>query len=695
MDVKPYTADLLFEVGVEEMPSVPLDAAVRQLREAVPAALDGARLRYESVTVLSTPRRLAVLVRALHEQQEDLCETHKGPAAAIAYDADGQPTKALLGFARGKGVDAAAARVENVDGTDYVFVTVEQAGAAARELLPQLLAGLVQDLQWPKAQRWGDGDERFIRPVRWLLALYGSQVVPVRFGHLVAGDTTRGHRFLSDHEIPIAAMREYKNVLKGNRVIVDADVRRETIVTQVRAAAEPYGTAIIPEGVLSEVINLTEFPNALVGTFDEEFLRVPREILEYAMSTHQRYFAIERTDGCLDNHFVVVSNGDPACGDVITRGHERVVRARLADAAFFYDEDLKAGIEHWYERLTDVTFQEKLGSVADKVQRIEALVGVLCDQLLDAEDAATGELRATALAAARLAKADLTSNAVVEFTELQGIMGAYYALAAGESTQVADAIREHYRPRFSGDAIPAGVPGQLVAVADKLDTICGIFAAGKAPKGTSDPFALRRAAIGILQIALQSLPLDLSALVPAAVAALPVECDRDAVAGDVCAFIATRLETILRDSGHSAEVTAAVLATAAALPADAAARARALSAFVAAGDEWEDLSTAYTRAKNLADRTVGDAVDTALLTAPEAEFHTAIGEAAPLIRSYLEQAAYPDLLTRLARLRGPVDAFFEQVMIMDEDAALRRNRLALLNAFIALIEPFADFRKLS
>ena len=691
MDVKPYTADLLFEIGVEEMPSAPLNRAVAQLEERVPAALAQARLGFEEVRVLSTPRRLAVLVRALAEQQEDAHHEHKGPAKTIAYTDDGSPTKALEGFARGKDVPLDEIVVRSVDGVEYVYAVVEEKGLTAAELLPDVLAGLVTGLEWPKTQRWGSGEERFIRPVRWLLALLGTKVIPFSFGEVESANLTYGHRFLSRQPIPIQAMREYKNVLRGNRVLVDQVIRRDKIVTEIAETAAEFGKALVPDGVLDEVVNLTEYPNALLCEFDREFLRVPREILEYAMSTHQRYFAIERADGTLDNHFVVISNGDPACADEIARGHERVVRARLADAAFFYDEDLKVGLEGWRSRLDKLLFQEKLGSVADKAARTRALVAYLCETLSVPNDTAVDALRA-----AELAKADLTSNAVVEFTDLQGVMGSYYALAQGENPEVAMAIAQHYRPRFAGDALPETAPGQLVSLADKTDTIVGIFAAGKAPKGTSDPFALRRSAIGVLRTVMDALPLNIGKLVEAAISGLPEDLRAGDLAEKVNAFFMARLDSMLRDRGFSTEVVSAVLSTdAALLPADAAARCDALQAFLAQGDAWEDLSTAYTRAKNLSDATVGSGVDADLLGTHERAFYEALETAKPRAHAYLAEKAYGDYLSALAGLRAPVDDFFEQVMIMDEDPALRRNRLALLNQFIALIEPFADFRRLS
>jgi len=694
--MKPTARDLLFEIGVEEMPSTPLNAATVQLRQLASDALSAARLEYESMAVYATPRRLSLLVHALLDCQADAQLNYRGPAAEVAYDSEGKPTKALEGFLRSKGLELDQIEVREENGADYVCATVEQTGEQTVKLLPQILTGLIAGLDWKRSQRWGSGDERFVRPVRWLLALYGVTTIPVQFGALQSGTTTMPHRFMGLGPVAIATPNEYKNVLRGNRVIVDQDLRRKMIVEGIQAAAEPYGEAQIPAAVLDEVVNLVEYPTVLVGAFDESFLRVPREILEDAMSTHQRYFAIEhpgageRGGSSLDHHFIVVSNGDPAYNDQIIAGHERVLRARLADAAFFYDEDCKVGLSAWAQKLSGLGFQDKLGTMEDKTARIVKLTGWLADAW-DLDEAE----RAAAVRAAELAKADLTSSAVIEFTDLQGIMGGHYARAQGEDEPVAIAITEHYRPRFSGDDVPSTRAAAAVAVADKADTIAGTFAVGKAPKGSSDPFGLRRAAIGILQIGLAEPALDTDELLARALGAYDtLDFDHDALAAATGAFFRSRLETILRDEGFSFNIVAAVLATVASRPADAHARCEALVRFVGQGSDYEDLSTAFTRAKNLSDPSVGREVEATLLTEPERPFATALKELAPEARALAADGAYDQFLALLATMRGPVDTFFEQVMVMDEDPALRRNRLALLNNFIALVEQFADFRAL-
>ncbi|MCL2654422.1 MAG: glycine--tRNA ligase subunit beta [Coriobacteriia bacterium] len=690
--MEPSAHELLFEIGVEEMPSIPLNAAVEQLRQRAEAALSAARLTYAAVEVYATPRRLALRVLGLLDCQAAAQLNFRGPAAAVAYDGEGKPTRALEGFLRSKGLRLDQTEIREENGADYVCATVRQAGESTVKLLPQILTELIDTLDWKRSQRWGSGDERFVRPVRWLLALYGSVSIPVSFGSLDSGITTMPHRFMGHGPVAIATPNEYKNVLRGNRVIVDQDLRRKMITDGIHAAAEPYGEAQIPVAVLDEVVNLVEYPTVLTGAFDESFLRVPREILEDAMSTHQRYFAIEHPDegGRLDNHFIVVSNGDPAYNDRIIAGHERVLRARLADAAFFYDEDCKVGLSGWVEKLSGLSFQDKLGTMADKTARITRLSDWLGEAWgLDAAQ------RSDARRGAALAKGDLCSSAVIEFTDLQGVMGGHYARAAGENEAVARAVAEHYHPRYSGDVLPSTRVAAAVAVADKADTIAGIFAVGKAPKGSSDPFGLRRAAIGILQIGLEEPALDTDTLMQQALAGYAgLDFDPAATAEAVRAFFRARLETILRDAGFSSQIVTAVLARSAPRPADGRARCQALARFVGQGSDYEDLSTAFTRAKNLSDPTVGREVDAALLTEAERPFATALRDLAPEARRLMAAGDYDRFLALLATMRGPVDTFFDQVMVMDENPALRRNRLALLNNFIALVEQFADFRAL-
>jgi glycyl-tRNA synthetase beta chain len=684
--------DLVFEIGVEEIPSGPLYAATSQLKSLAATALKDARLEYEQIDVFGAPRRLVLVVQGLAERQTDLDMRAKGPAVRGAYDESGAPTKAALGFARGKGVDVADLVRDTDNGGEYVYAVIRADGLPAAQVLPALLARLASGLDWPRSQRWGSGETRFIRPVRWLLALYGADVVPVEFAGLTAGRVTFGHRFLSPGAIEVPSVSGFFEALRRGGVMVDGEMRAQFIREGIEAAAtDEGGTAVVPEKVFAEVVNLVESPAVAVGHFDAAFLRVPREILETAMESHQRYFPMQDAEGALTDAFIIVHNGDPDRTDAIVHGHERVIRARLSDAAFFYDEDLKAGMESWVARLGSAVFQEKLGSVADKVARVEHLT-----EALGTLHGAGPEETSRAARAAHLCKADLVSHAVVEFPTLQGVMGRYYALASGEHEAVAQTIVEHYLPRFAGDALPASVPGLLVSASDKLDTICGIFALGQAPTGSADPYALRRSVIGVLVMVIDGgLRITLDEAVAAALDGYRevLDFDLEATGRAVKAFAIGRLEIMLRDRGHEFDTVDAVLQVAADDPADAARRCEALTAARATAP-MADVTTAYARARNLGDASLGLDYDRSIMGAAETALADAIERSESRVAASVASADWDGALARLAELRGPIDTFFTDVLVMDPEEALRANRLRLLNRFTALFAGVADFSRL-
>ena len=689
---------LAFEIGTEEIPAFDLHRATAQLARLVPDALDAVRIPHGEVAVHTTPRRLVAIVEDVAESTEALEETFRGPSAKIAFDAEGNPTKAAVGFARGKGVDVGALEVRDEKGVEYVFATRRVEARDAAELLPEVLEGVIAGIAWPKSCRWGSTSEYFSRPVRWIVAMLDERVVPVRFAGLEAGNLTRGHRFLSPgpHEVPTASA--LLDVLEGAHVVTSEQARERAIREGVARIEEECGArAELPEKTLLEVVNLCEQPTVLVGAFDEEFLQVPEEIIVDAMLMHQRYFPLYDEDGKLTNRFIVVSNGDPACAATIADGNERVVRARLSDAKFFYEEDLKRPLEAYVERLDEVVFQESLGTMRAKAERITALARHLAaDAGLSAADAAVAER------AAHLAKADLVTSAVVEFTSVQGVMGSYYAAACGEGDKVARAIADHYRPRFAGDALPASAAGRIVAMADKLDTICGLIAAGQGPTGSSDPFALRRSALGILSMLLdEGLPLRVG-LVRAIDAALAsyaaqgVAFDAQAVREEVADFFIARAKVLLRDEGRAPDTIDAVLAAGVREPVEFASRVRALDAAREGDpDAFADLATAFARANNLRDASLGAEVDEGLLSEVEHALSCAVVQAESRVARALATDDYPSALAELADLRKPIDMFFERVMVMDEDRALRENRLRLLNRFVAVFEGVADFGKMA
>lgn len=686
---------LAFEIGTEEIPAFDLHRATLQLEKLVPEALDAVRIPHGDVAVYTTPRRLIAIVADVADETEALEEVFRGPSVKIAFDADGNPTKAATGFARGKGVGVDALERREENGVEYVFATKSIAARDVAELLPGVLEGVITGTSWPKSCRWGTTSEYFSRPVRWLVALLDERVIPVRFAGLTAGNLTRGHRFLAPGPHEVATAADLLGVVEAAHVVSSEQAREAVIREGVAQAEQRTGArAELPEKTLLEVVNLCEQPTVLVGTFDEEFLRVPEEIIVDAMLMHQRYFPLYDADGKLTNNFIVVSNGDPAHADTITGGNERVVRARLSDAKFFYEEDLKHPLETYVDRLDEVVFQETLGTMKEKADRIVALAKHLAaDAQLSEADAADAER------AAYLAKADLVTNAVVEFTSVQGVMGSYYAAACGESDQVARAIADHYRPRFSGDEPPASDVGRIVAMADKLDTVCGLFAVGQGPTGSSDPFALRRSAIGIVAMLEAGLPVSLAAAIDAALGTYQdagIDFDRDAIRAEVADFFVTRTKVMLRDGGCSHDTMDAVLATGVEEPAQIIARTYVLEAErLGAPEAFDDLATAYVRANNLRDADLGVEVDEALLSDAERALLAATDEAAACVKEALAVDHFGAALAALAALRAPIDAFFEDVLIMDDDLALRENRLRLLNRFVAVFAHVADFGKMA
>jgi glycyl-tRNA synthetase len=686
-------ATLVFEIGTEEMPAGPLAAATKQLKALAEAALVDERLEHGGIAVSSPPRRLILEVKRLAPASTPLVQSFRGPAASIAFDEEGRPTKAAEGFARGKGVAVQELVRVREGGTEYVFAQVERRARRTSDLLPELLAGLINGLTWPKAQRWGTTEERFVRPVRWLLALWGNYVVPVEFAGVTAGRLSFGHRLIAPDAIEVADADELATLHTKAWIVASPEMRAAHVRAQIKLIEEKTGlVAYVPEGTFNEVVNLVEYPTSLVGTFDEEYLEVPHEIITDAMLKHQRYFPLYQADGRLSNSFIVVSNGPPSYNSVIIDGNERVVRPRLSDAAFFYREDLKRPLESYVDGLEQVVFHEKLGSLKDKVDRIVALAGSIAVMAQGSAEQVERSQRA-----ALLCKADLITHAVVEFTSLQGVMGGYYALAEGDQPEVADAIRQHYQPRFAGDAIPGLFEGGVVALADKIDTVCGIFAIGQAPTGSSDPFALRRAAIGIINILLGGLSVPLDALITEALVRLgSVPFEKGEVTEQVRGFFTTRLEVIARDRGYSADTVAAVLAVGVLEPADVLARCETLAAArVREPELFEDLATAYARANNLRDAELGTTIDEALLGEPEQALYQATDKVQQGVRDALDKGKYNTALEFLASLRAPIDCFFEDVLIMDPDEAVRANRLRLLNRFVAAFRDVADFGKLA
>ena len=692
------TLDFLLEIGCEEMPSAPLMNAAKQLPKLVQKRLDAAGLSHGAVRVVSSPRRLAVIVSDVAVATEAIDEVMRGPKAQIAFDVEGNPTKAAAGFARKCGIEASELQVRTAeDGNDYVFAQKSVPSKPAMPILSELSHDVIADIEWPnyRSQRWGSEHETFVRPIRWICALLGSEVVPVTYADVTSGNVTRGHRVLAPGEHVVADPASYESVLEA-AFVLSADRREEVIrkgIAEVEAA-RPGCRVDTPKRTFDEVVNLCEWPTVLLGTFDEEFLKVPQEIICESMLSNQRYFPIFDEAGKLTREFVIVSNADPKVSETLVSGNERVVRPRLDDAKFFYEEDLKVSLDTFRERLANVKFQQKLGNVLQKSERIESLA------LAITHEARIGaKLAAASARAAHLCKADLVSSAVVEFTNQQGVMGGYYALAAGEGEDVAEGIRDHYRPRFAGDELPEGTCGCVVAVADKLDTIAGMFAIGEPPTGSKDPYALRRAAIGVVTILRDRLHVGYEPLVAAALESLAdqgIEFDAGKVAEDVNAFILGRMQQMAREDGISADTVSAVSAGSVTAPDDFFALAHALEGARANDPEtFENLAVAYARAAHLADASLGTELDESLMGDAEKALSQAVRASRAAISEALEAKRLDDVIGQLASLREPIDAFFADVMVMDEDVALRENRLRLLNNLVEVFSGIANVGELA
>ncbi len=694
------TRDFLYEIGCEELPSGPLIAATKQIQELIASHIVESGLSYSNIRCISSPRRLAVLVSDVPEHTEAIHKESRGPATRIAFS-DGVPTKAAIGFAKGAGVEVDELEIRKDErGEEHVYALIDEPAHPALPLLAQICERITAQLSFPRSQRWDSEQVSFCRPIRWLCSLFGDEIVPVRYGSLHASNITYGHRALHPDAMLVPSPAEYEATLERGYVL-DAPRRIDVIRKGVaRVEEELKGARVdMPQKTFDEVVNLCEWPQVLVGSFDKEFLDVPHEIICESMLSHQRYFPIYDQQGELTCNFVIVSNADDAISQTVIAGNERVVRARLDDAKFFYEEDLKVPMDVWVEKLSQVVFHERLGSMRDKLSRMQAVVENIAAQThMDAE---TAEY---ALRAAYLCKADLVSQAVVEFTSQQGVMGGYYAKAQGEAPEVATAIAEHYRPRFAKDTPPSTDVACAVAIADKLDTICGMHVIGEPPTGSSDPFAVRRAAIGVIAI-LRALadrmaaPIELETLIKTSLDSYVkqgLSFNFDEILAAIIQFMQGRLKTIAKDEKVSADTIEAVSATNIVDPVAFMYRVHALEdARTSQPELFEDLAVAYARAAHLTDKSLGTEVNKDVLVGAEKALYDACVDAKHNIHAALEENRYDEALSVLAALRAPIDSFFAEVLVMDENEELRANRLCLLNVFCDVFEGIANIGALA
>ena len=680
-------ADLLLEIGTEEMPAGDIEDALAQLRESAPALLDDLRLSHSTVKVYATPRRLVIYAHKVAPRQPDTEQTVKGPPARAAYDADGNPTKAAIGFARGKGLDVADLQRAEIDGGEYVVATVREAGRPAIEVLAEALPALIAGIKFGKSMRWNASGVAFSRPIRWMVALFGEDVIPFTYADTPSGSVTRGLRPYGSPEATVESPADYFRTLARQGIILDERERQTLIKEKARKLAAEVGGRIPDDpALLAEVTNLVERPTVLRGSFEDSYLSLPRDVLVTVMRKHQRYFAVEDENGDLLPYFIAVRNGDAEHLDKVIHGNEHVIRARFADAAYFYEKDTSKHLEEFLPRLSTLTFQEKLGSVLDKNNRVAGLVPAMADLLgLSEED------RRVAARAAQLAKADLGTEMVVEMTSLQGIMGRHYALVSGEPEAVAEAIFEHWLPRGAGDRLPETPAGIALALLDRLDSLAGLFAAGLAPRSTADPYGLRRAALGIVQILIERhIDLDLAeALAPVADAQpIPVDTEtREAVLD----FIAGRLRVWLQGDEKAHHIIEAVLAEQSRNPYRAAVGVGELALWVSRED-WPHILDSFARCVRITrDQPAYTLNPDALTENAEKALYAAYAEAAGKLSAEDNVGA---MLAAFEPMIPAVTRFFDEVLVMAEDQAVRENRLALLQAIAALARGRADFSQL-
>jgi glycyl-tRNA synthetase beta chain len=684
--------DLLLEIGTEEVPARFLPPALEEMAASFRKMLDAERIGVEEILTWGTPRRLALMAREVAEAQAEVETEEIGPPKAVAFDAAGQPTPAAQGFAKKQGV--AVSDLIEVDTPRGVYLALKKSttGRPTAERLPELLPGFILGLSFPKSMHWGSETITFARPIHWILARYGGAVVPFKLGDVASGGFTRGHRFLAPQAVEVADGQAYVATLNAAKVIVDQAERRALLEQElVQAAAGVQGEVVPNPGLLEENTFLVEYPSMVVGNFEDKFLALPDEVLITSMREHQRYFSLRGKDGRLLPHFIAVNNTLTRDPNVVRQGHERVIRARLSDAMFFYQEDAKVPLANRVDALKGVVFHSLLGTSYEKMERFRELAAALARELAP-------DLELSVRQAATLCKADITTEMVGEFPSLQGVMGRIYAGLSGEAPEVAEALFTHYLPRHADDELPPDRIGALVSLADRLDTICGCFGVGLSPTGTADPYGLRRHALAVIRILRsQELHLDLAATVAAALELLKSKISRgiEETALEVLDFIQTRLQHLLLTEGFDHETITAVLAADWRDVVDAADKVRALHDF-RQSPEFPSLALAFKRVINIAQAAEAGEIDTGIFQHGEENIllqSTKVMEGQ--VTKALEQRNYPEVCRALASLRGPVDAFFDKVLVMAEDPHLRRNRLALLVRISQTFLKMADFSKIT
>ena len=681
---------LLLEIGVEELPSRFGQTTLDQIENNLSKLLKEERINFDNIEKYATPRRLTFVIKNLADKATDLEEEVKGPAKKIAVDADGNFTKPALGFMKSKGLDPENVYFKQLGNAEYLFGTIKQEGKHTSEVLKNIVPEAIKNVTFPKAMRWGGKNMRFARPIRWMVALLNNEVLDIDLEGIKSSNITRGHRFLGEKEFEVNSVEEYFEKLDKNFVVLDQHKRKEMIREQAIEVAKSLGGEVeLDEDLLEEITFLVEYPTAFYGEFDEEYVKLPKEVVTTPMKEHQRYFPVLKDNKLLPN-FIAVRNGDSNRIDLVKAGNEKVLRARLADALFFYHEDTKKPLESFVDKLQTVVFQAKLGTVYDKTLRIEKLSQVILNELNMTES------KENTLRAAKLCKADLVTNMVFEFTELQGIMGRDYAQVSGENEEVCQGIFEHYLPRFAGDILPETNTGIALSIADKLDSIAGFFAIGIKPSGSQDPYALRRQALGILSILLdRKLSVNLNNLINAALDNYSnLEFNKEEVASQIVEFFVERVKNLFKDLGIRYDVIDAVLNNNLDDISDIHTRALELNRWLQK-DELVEMLTAFNRVATLAEKATTDIVKEDLLKEDaEIKLYNGFKEIKSNVESLLLDKKYNEALDAFATLRPLVDNLFDNVMVMDKDEAIKENRLALLKQIYSTMLTICDLSKI-
>lgn len=684
--------NLLLEIGTEEIPARFLPDAIAQLRDRSSELFNSNAIEFSDIKTYATPRRLALIVKGISPFQKDMVKEITGPPARVAFDPDGNPTKAATGFANSQGIDVSELKIKKTEKGEYLVAEIRQKGGETKTLLPDLLKRLIMSLHFPKSMRWGSGNLKFVRPIHWILALYSNEIVPFEIDGIRSGNITRGHRFLSPASFVIREINSYINLLENNYVIIDQDERRRLIWEGLlRLANSVDGKIIEDEELIETVTHLVEYPMPVLCQFQDEYLRLPKELLITVMKGHQKYFAIEDSDGQLKNHFIVISNTKEVNSDIVKKGAERVIKARFEDAAFYYEEDLKRALSSRIEDLKRVTFHERLGSLFDKTNRIVRLASMLSERLFP-------EKKSLIERASWLSKTDLLTGVVREFPELQGLMGKYYAIKDNEDPEVAEALLEQYLPSHSGDRLPSTDTGSILSLSDKMDNIVSFFDLGLNPTGSEDPFALRRQAIGIISILLdRGYKISIEEIVNIASEGLSIESDKKiSLVRDVLNFFTQRISPLLESRGIGHDVIDTIIPIAGNIPlSEMIKRIEAITAFKEAG-LYKQFLLSFKRIRNIIPETELPGINQDLLIEPaEKALYSDLMNIKPLVNELMRQNKFFATLELFSTMIESINRFFDSVLVMDKREEIRLNRLSLLKEIWLLVSSLADISKLT